>query len=257
MKNSKFSMVFIILVIYTFCHSALNAQTLIWSDEFNYNGLPDTSKWGNEIGYIRNNELQYYTSRKENHIVRNGCLEIIALKEAYKGSDYTSASINTKGKASWKYGRIEARMKFSKGQGIWPAFWMLGTNINEVGWPKCGEIDIMEHINIDEFTFGTLHWANDKNHSHVQNQGFSNVDVTEFHTYSISWNADSIAWYIDDNHFHTVTISDGINGTEEIHKPHYILFNLAIGGDWPGSPDSTTIFPAKLFVDYVRVYNLE
>lgn len=257
MENTKFNSVLIILVFYTFCMGALNAQTLIWSDEFNYNGLPDTSKWGNELGYIRNNELQYYTDRKENQIVRNGYLEIIALKEACKGYTYTSASINTLGKASWKYGRIEARMKFSKGQGIWPAFWTLGKNINDVGWPKCGEIDIMEHINNEEFTYGTLHWANEENHSHIQNQGFGKVDVTEFHTYAINWNSDSITWYIDGNQFHKVIIANGINGTEEIHKPHYILLNLAIGGDWPKSPDSTTVFPSKLIVDYVRVYSLE
>jgi beta-glucanase (GH16 family) len=257
MKHIRFNILLLILMLNAFCHGALNAQTLIWSDEFNYYGLPDTSKWGNEIGYIRNNELQYYTNRIENQIVRNGNLEITAVKETYKGYSYTSASINTLKKTSWKYGRIEARMKFSMDQGIWPAFWMLGRNVNEVGWPKCGEIDIMEHINNEEIAYGTLHWANEENHSHVQNQGFSTIDVTKFHTYSIIWNADSIAWYIDNRQYHKVIISGGINGTEEIHKPHYILFNLAVGGDWPGRPDSTTVFPAKLFVDYVRVYSLE
>lgn len=238
---------------------------LVWADEFNYNGLPDASKWGNEVGMIRNNELQYYTQeRLENSKVENGNLMIIGRKESYSGmqpggskdsvvtADYTSASLVTDSKYSITYGRVEARIKLPKGQGLWPAFWMLGQNINHVGWPKCGEIDIMEHINNEDILYGTLHWDNGK---HVSSGGNTPCDVTQFHNYSIEWNKDAIRWFLDGKKYWEVSIKDGVNSTEEFQKPHYIILNLAIGGDWPENPDSTTSFPDTMFVDYVRVYH--
>lgn len=140
---------FLFFFLLSFCVKD-NAQSwkLVWSDEFDISGLPDASKWGNEVGFIRNTELQYYTSgRLENSVVNDGKLLIIGRKESYQSANYTSASLTTDGKHSWTYGKIDARIKLPKGQGMWPAFWMLGQNIHQIGWPKCGEIDIMEHIN--------------------------------------------------------------------------------------------------------------
>jgi len=225
---------------------------LVWSDEFNYNGLPDSTKWGYDVGYIANNELQYYTkNRIENSRVIDGNLLIIGKKELYNNSNYTSARLITDGKYSWTYGKVEARMKLPKGQGMWPAFWMLGQNIHSEGWPRCGEIDIMEHINNEELLHGTLHWFNNE---HVSSGGTTPCDVTKFHTYSIEWDKESIKLLLDGNKYWEVNIKDGVNSTEEFHKPQYIILNLAIGGDWPKNPDQTTVFPDTVYVDYVRVY---
>ena len=134
---------------------------------------------------------------------------------------------------------------------MWPAFWMLGQNIHTVGWPKCGEIDIMEHINNEDLLHGTLHWYNEK---HASSGGTTPCDVTKFHNYSIEWDKESVRLLLDGNKYWEVNIKDGINSTEEFQKPHYIILNLAIGGDWPKNPDLTTVFPDTMYVDYVRVY---
>ena len=246
------------LLILLFCLVACSIQknepgwNLVWSDEFNYNGLPDTTIWGNDVGYIANNELQYYTKQRiENSRVTNGKLLIIGRKESFNNANYTSARLVTDGKKSWTYGKVDARIKLPKGQGMWPAFWMLGQNINTVGWPKCGEIDIMEHINNEDLLHGTLHWFNKE---HVSSGGTTPCDVTEFHNYSIEWDKEAVRWFLDGNKYWEVNIKDGINSTEEFHKPHYIILNLAIGGDWPKNPDASTAFPDTMYVDYVRVY---
>ena len=246
------------IIGFLFCLVTCSAQKneadwkLVWSDEFNYSGLPDTSVWGNEVGFIRNNELQYYTNRRiENSRVADGNLLIVGRKEPYKSASYTSASLVTDGKKSWTYGKVEARIKLPRGQGLWPAFWMLGQNIHTVGWPECGEIDIMEHINNEDLLYGTLHWLNEK---HVSSGGTTSCDVTKYHNYSIEWNKEAVSLFLDGNKYWEINIKDGINSTEEFHKPHYIILNLAIGGDWPKSPDMTTSFPDTMFVDYVRVY---
>ncbi len=232
----------------------VNSQSwkLVWSDEFDKNGLPDETKWGNEVGFIRNNELQYYTKRRiENSVVDNGNLLIIGRKESFDKANYTSASLTTDGKHSWTYGKIDARLKLPAGQGIWPAFWMLGQNISQVGWPRCGEIDIMEHINNEDITHMTLHWHNEK---HVSSGGKLTCDVTQYHNYTVEWDKESIKWFLDGKKYWEVSVKDNINSTEEFHKPHYIILNLAIGGEWPKNPDATTIFPDTVYVDYVRVY---
>lgn len=243
----------ILFLIITGCSQNTDKSwKLVWSDEFDYQGLPDSTKWGNEVGFIRNNELQYYTdNRIENSVVKDGQLMLIGVREQYDSADYTSASITTDGRHSWTYGKMEARMRLPKGQGIWPAFWMLGQNIHNVGWPACGEIDIMEHINSQDTLYGTLHWHNEK---HVSSGAIIPCTVNEYHNYSIEWDSDSIKWFLDGSKYHSVEIRDSINSTSEFHKPHYIIFNLAIGGNWPGSPDKTTLFPDTVFVDYVRVY---
>ena len=225
---------------------------LVWADEFSGNGLPDSTKWGNEEGFVRNKELQYYTKRRvENSRVENGNLLIIGKKENYKNAEYTSASLTTDGKHSWTYGKIEARIKIPVGQGIWPAFWLLGQNIKQVRWPKCGEVDIMEHINLEPKNYGTMHWENKVK---VGSGGTYPCDVTKFHTYSIEWDKEAINWFVDGNKYWEGAIKDSINSTEEFHKPFYIILNLAIGGAWPKNPDATTAFPDTMFVDYVRVY---
>lgn len=225
---------------------------LVWSDEFEYSGLPDPEKWGNEVGFIRNNELQYYTERRiENTVVHDGNLLIIGRKEKYDSADYTSASITTDGKHSWTYGKIEARMKLPKGQGWWPAFWMLGQNVHEVGWPECGEIDIMEHINDEDVVHGTLHWFNK---DHLSDGKTIPCDVTKFHNYAVEWDRDSIKWFLDGKQYHQLPVTADIAGTGAFQLPFYIILNLAIGGSWPKDPDETTVFPDTVFVDYVRVY---
>ena len=244
----------LIITLMLFCFTQIRAQDwkLVWSDEFNYSGLPDTTKWGNEVGFIRNNELQYYTKQRlDNSRVENGNLIITAKKESYKNASYTSASLVTAGKNSWTYGKIDARIKLAKGQGIWPAFWMLGENISQVGWPRCGEIDIMEHINNEDILYGTLHWHNEK---HVSSGSKTPCDVTQFHNYTVEWDKESVMWFLDGEKYWEVSIKEGINSTEEFQKPHYIILNLAIGGNWAKNPDATTSFPATMYVDYVRVY---
>jgi len=230
-------------------------EKMIWSDEFNYSGLPDSVKWGHEVGYIANHEQQYYTYRRiENSIVQDGNLMIIGRKEPYDTFQYTSARINTLGKFSFKYGKVEARMKLPVGQGIWPAFWMMGDNIPQVGWPRCGEIDIMEHINTTMELVGTAHWHNQR---HVSSGSTTPCDVTQFHNYAVEWNQDSIRWLLDGNRYYAISIKDSVNSTGEFHQPFFLLLNLAIGGNWPKNPDSTTVFPDTVFVDYVRVFNLK
>lgn len=229
---------------------------LAWSDEFNGTSI-NTSNWKYETGGDGwgNNELEYYTNRSENARVENGNLVVEARKENYNGMNYTSARLKSQGLKNWTYGKVEARMKLPAGQGVWPAFWMLGENISQVSWPKCGEIDIMEHINNESAIHGTIHWDSTGNNTHAQYGAASpNIDVTQYHVYSIEWDASSIKWFVDGTQYLEANIANNINGTEEFHKPFFILFNLAIGGNWPGNPDGSTPFPAKMYVDYVRVY---
>ena len=242
------------ILLFVSCSSDKNEPdwNLVWSDEFNYTGLPDITNWGNEVGFIRNNELQYYTDRRpENASVMNGNLLIIGRKESYETADYTSASLITYGKHSWTYGKIEARIKLPIGQGLWPAFWTLGQNINQVGWPQCGEIDIMEHINSVDLIYGTAHWLDGE---HVSSGGNISCNVSAYHNYAVEWDKESIKWFLDGEKYWELNIKDNLNSTEELHLPQYIIMNMAIGGAWPGPPDVTTSFPDTMFVDYVRVY---
>lgn len=237
-------------------HAATN-WNLAWSDEFDGTSL-NTSNWTAEIGTGNsgwgNNELQYYTNRPQNLQVTGGNLVITALKESYNGSSYTSARIKTQGKKSFTYGKIEARIKLPSGQGLWPAFWMLGTNIDVpgVGWPKCGETDIMERVNNNAFVNGTVHW--DANGQADYGQISGNLDFSQYHVYSIEWDAKYIRWFVDGNQFNEFYIENGTGNTEEFQKPSFLLLNLAVGGNWPGSPNAATPFPAQMLVDYVRVY---
>ena len=240
------------IILITLMSCRQTNTNLVWSDEFNYEGLPDETKWNSEQGFVRNNELQFYTYRRlENSVVKDGNLLIIGRKEPFNGGEYTSASINTRDLFFVKYGKIEARMKLPAGKGIHSAFWMLGMNMPVAGWPECGEIDIMEHINNTMNVVGTAHW---NNVTHVSSVNTIPCDVTKFHNYSVEWNKDSIRWLLDDVRFHALCIRDSLNSTHEFHKSFYLLLNLAIGGDWPGDPEPATTFPDTLYVDWIRVY---
>src|SRR5262245_965368 len=242
---------------------AANAQTgwnLVWSDEFNGSSL-DSSNWVIETGGggWGNSEREYYTNG-QNLIFNGSTMTIQGRKENpagyscwYGSCTHTSSRLKTAGKREFKYGRIEARLSIPTGQGLWPAFWTLGANIGTVGWPKSGEIDIMEHINSEAQTHGYIHW--DSGAGHAQYGGVSaNGSVGSFHTYSVEWDSSEIRWYVDGGNFVTANILNNINGTEEFHLPHFILVNLAVGGAWPGDPNGTTPFPANYQIDYVRVY---
>lgn len=226
--------------------------TLVWSDEFSGTSV-DPANWNFETGGggWGNNEWQYYTNQPANAIVENGELQIIAKEQTLGVYDYTSARMITRDLHSWQYGKVEARIKLPMGQGIWPAFWMLGDNIGQVGWPQCGEIDIMEHVNNEEMTHGTMHW-NYNGHQYYGNS--TSHDPTEYHVYSIEWNESNIRWFIDGVQYHSGNILNNVNNTDEFHHPFFILLNVAVGGNWPGYPNETTVFPATMYVDYVRVY---
>ncbi|HEU5402617.1 MAG TPA: glycoside hydrolase family 16 protein [Terriglobales bacterium] len=240
---------------------------LTWSDEFSgpNNSLPDESKWSIEVGgHWANNELQAYTNRPQNIHLQNGNLVITATKEDYTGTDgvsrsYTSARMKTEGKFTQKYGRIEARMKLPHGQGMWPAFWLLGDDISAVGWPECGEIDIMENVGSKmSVVLGTIHGPGysggegpSANYTLPKQQNFSD----DFHVFAIEWEPAAIRFYVDGNLFETRTPADIPPGKKWVFDhPYFVILNLAVGGNLPGSPDATTQFPQSMLVDYVRVY---
>jgi beta-glucanase (GH16 family) len=248
--------------------SAPAGWKLVWSDEFN--GPPgsavDSSKWVTESGGNGwgNQELEYYTARPENASQQDGNLVIKVVEEKYTGSDgvarnYTSARLKTQGKFSHTYGRFEARIKLPYGQGIWPAFWMLGDDIEKKGWPKCGEIDIMENIGKEPtVVHGTIHGP-----------GYSGADgigapfelaagervADQFHVFAVEWEPKAIRFYVDDHLYETRTPADLPKGAKWVYKhPFFLLLNVAVGGGWPGNPDASTTFPQTMLVDYVRVY---
>ena len=235
--------------------SAFSVQAqyeLFWSDEFDGTDL-DLTKWTYDVGGHGwgNEEPQYYTENERNVDVDTGYLRITAIQEDYAGSDYTSARIKTQGLFEVKYGKVEARIKLPKDQGLWPAFWMLGSNITEVSWPKCGEIDIMEHINNSFYIHGTMHYDN---WGHTSTGEDKAIEVKEFQVYAIEWDDQKIKWYVNDILYFTANIEGGVGSTEEFHEPFFLNLNLATGGLWPGYPDASTEFPASMFVDYVRVF---
>lgn len=238
-----------------------NKWKLVWSDEFNYTGLPDSSKWSYDVGGNGwgNNELQYYTEGDTNNVmVKNGLLSIIARKEKKEGKDYTSTRMVTRGKADWIHGRIEIRAKLPKGRGTWPAGWMLGSNIKEVGWPQCGEIDILEHVGYDPDTIvGSIHTTA---YNHVKGTQktqrlFIKNPYTEFHTYAIEYTAEKMDFLLDEKVYMTVKNEHKTDKEWPFDKSQYLLLNLAIGGNWGGAKGvDATIFPVSMEVDYVRIF---
>jgi beta-glucanase (GH16 family) len=250
----KKSILLLMTLIGIITGSSLQAQTweLVWADEFTNEISPDwVFELGNGSNGWGNRELQFY--RRENATIENGMLVITARRENMSGFNYTSARMKTQGRKSWKYGKMEARIKLPAVQGTWPAFWMLGDNITSVGWPACGEIDIMEQVNTDQEVHGTIHWQ-DHNNRYANFGGKKATDVTEFHIYSIEWNPTSIRWFLDGVQYHVVNIANGINGTSEFHEKQFLLLNMAIGGNWPGFTINNEAFPVQMLVDYVRVY---
>ena len=230
--------------------------TLDWSDEFDGTAL-DGSKWVAETGGHGwgNKELQHYTGRPENVRVADGMLVIEARKERFGKNDYTSARIKTAGLFERTYGRFEARMKLPKGQGIWPAFWMLGANIATVGWPRSGEIDIMEHVGKEPSrVYGTLHGPGySGEHGFINSAPLAGSYSDAFHVYAVEWERGEIRWYRDGILYHSAR-PELVKGDWVFDHPHFMLLNLAVGGLWPGYPDATTKLPQQLLVDYVRVY---
>jgi beta-glucanase (GH16 family) len=222
---------------------------LVWSDEFNGSISPD---WVFETGGggWGNNELEYY--RKENATVENGNLVITAKREDYGGYHYTSARLKTQGKKSWTYGRMEARIALPAKLGTWPGFWMLGSNISSVGWPASGELDIMEQINTGNTVYGTAHWQS--NGSEADYGGNTTTTVGGYHVYAIEWDADYIRWFVDGTQYHMMQITGGMGNTQAFQKDFFLLLNMAIGGNWPGFSIDDASLPAKMYVDYVRVY---
>ena len=241
---------------------------LVWADEFSKepDGLPDPNKWSYEEGFIRNNEAQYYTKeRKENARIENGQLVIEARKEPYpnpssKGprvARYTSASLETFGKAEWQYGRIEVRAKLPAGQGAWPAIWTLGVNEKqkEIGWPRCGEIDIMERFGQEpNAVHATMHYFVKGGHQ-ASGRGFP-IPHPEagFNVYAVEWTPEHIDCFVNDKSYFRFNVKDADNnGDNPFHKPHFLILNFALGGGGGGKIDDS-IFPQRMTVDYVRVY---
>jgi beta-glucanase (GH16 family) len=232
---------------------------LVWSDEFDTPGLVDSSRWGFETGLVRNKEAQFYTAnRLENAQVQDGQLVITARKEAWQGSQYTSSSLITRGKFEFRYGRVEVRAKVPRGRGAWPAIWFLGTNINQVGWPKCGEIDLLENVGYapDRVHF-TVHT---KKYNHVkQTSKGANIVVNNFpdafHTYRLDWTPEKIIWSFDGKPVFEYANDGTGEDTWPFDKPMYLILNLAIGGDWGGAKGiDDTAFPMQFLIDYVRIY---
>jgi beta-glucanase (GH16 family) len=236
---------------------------LIWEDDFNGasgSGI-DASKWVYDVGGHGwgNNEHQYYTSGTNNCYIQNGNLIIEAKKEDFEGKPYTSARIKTKDTFEFQYGKVEMRAKLPYGQGIWPAFWMLGADIDQVGWPKCGEIDIMEFIGKDpQKIYGTLHGPDYSGADAIGNSlSLEFEPKSGYHLYSVEWSENKIEWFVDGQKYHTVTTENTGGNPWVFNKKFFLLLNLAVGGNWPGYPDDTTVFPQKYFIDYVRVYQLK
>ncbi len=240
-----------------------DGYNLVWRDEFvgdvlnsadwsfeNGNGCPDNCGWGN-------NEGEYY--RSDNTSIVNGHLVITAKKQQYGGFDYTSSKFTTKGKQQFKFGRIDIRAALPEGKGIWPALWMLGSNIDAVGWPACGEVDIMELTgDVPNRVVGTVHYgANLAQHLYNSVSKFASSDDSyqnKFHVYSINWENNLVQFLVDDVVYSTITPAD-LNGQPwPFNKYFYFIFNVAVGGAWPGYPDSSTKFPQYLIVDYIRVF---
>lgn len=235
---------------------------LIFSDEFESASI-DGTKWVFETGSggWGNNELQYYTDRADNARIEGGNLVIEARQESYGGSAYTSARMKTQGRFSAMYGRVEAKIKLPYGQGIWPAFWMLGDDIGTVGWPACGEIDIMEMIgggeDRDDTVYGTAHW---EYNGHASYGGHTELPdpqyfYEQYHVFAIEWDSNYIRWYLDGVQYHVIDITPA--DLSELNQDYFIILNIAVGGNWPGSPDGTTVFPQRMYVDWVRWYNCD
>jgi beta-glucanase (GH16 family) len=248
------------LVIISFCFASMaQERNLVWYDQFNGPSI-DTSVWSFEHG-PSNDNVQFYTNRTQNAVVADGELQLIALKESYSGYNFTSALVRTKNSLNWRYGRIEARIKLPGSNGFVPAFWILPSDDRYGWWPNSGEIDIMEHpTNQLDKIYGTVHTGTYNSFTGSGSKG-SIIQIpdaeTEFHIYAIEWTEEQVDFYVDDQKYFTFNNEHSGPGTWPFDQPFYIILNLAVGGGWVGSPDNATIFPAKMEIDYVRVYQYQ
>jgi beta-glucanase (GH16 family) len=233
---------------------------LVWADEFDRDGAPDPSKWTYEEGFVRNRESQYYTrDRRENARIEGGVLVIESRKERYGDrAEYTSASLTTEGKAEWRHARIEVRAKLPTGRGTWPAIWLLGTNRRAVGWPRCGEIDIMENVGFEpDVIHANIHT---QTYNHVRRTGKgSKIDVAEpwgdFHVYALEWTKDRLDFFVDGRKYFTYENERTGADAWPFDQPFYLILNTALGGSWGGQRGiDDSIFPQRFDIDYVRVY---
>jgi beta-glucanase (GH16 family) len=239
---------------------ALPGWTLVWSDEFTQadGTAPDSSKWTHDLGGggWGNSELQYYTNSTNNARIENNELIIEVREENVGGYGYTSARLKTQGKFEQAYGRFEARIKVPSGQGLWPAFWTLGNDISIVGWPDCGEIDIMEFVGrLPNEIFGTIHgpgYSGGNSFGSIHN--FGQPVANDYHTYVVEWEPNEIRWYVDDIHYHTANPADVAPNDFPFDHPFFMLLNVAVGGNFGGPIGSNVTFPKQMLVDYVRVY---
>ena len=245
---------------------------LAWSDEFDGDAV-DSSKWkfllgtgyNNDGSGWGNNELQYY--RRENTTVENGHLVITAKRDSFENRGYTSSRLTTNDRHEFAFGRVDVRAKLPIGQGIWPAIWALGADFpDKTGWPRAGEIDIMEYLGHQpNRIYGTVHYgaSGGDNYRYTTDTLIVEENTTpfhdDFHIYSIDWRPDSLSWLVDGQAFASFTAADAAAAGQPypFNDPQYLLLNLAVGGNWPGNPDSTTVFPQQMLVDYVRIYQLQ
>lgn len=230
---------------------------LFWADEFD-GSVIDVSAWGYDLGNSGwgNNELQNYTNQSKNSYLSDGNLIIEAIEEP--DGTYTSARMLTKDKVEFALGRVDVRAKLPYGQGIWPAIWMLGANFSEIGWPACGEIDIMELVgHKPDEVHGTAHWGPQGASTSISaTSKITDPDgyQDEYHVFSIIWDINKIEWFVDDVKIHTVTPQSTAGQTYPFNEPFFMIMNVAVGGNWPGYPDTSTEFPQRMIVDYVRVF---
>ncbi|MGY6741914.1 MAG: glycoside hydrolase family 16 protein [Cecembia sp.] len=258
MKNIIFPL---LICLFFACQPGENKAELVWADEFNYEGLPDPEKWVYDVGDHGwgNNELQYYTENDPlNARVENGRLIIEAHQDSTYEKGYSSARLLTRGKAAWKYGYIEVKAKLPEGVGTWPAFWMLPEEKKYGGWPKSGEIDIMEHVGYDQGVIhGTVHTEAFNHTKGTQIGKQINVpDCSEaFHVYAVDWKDEKIDFYLNDEKYHTFENTG--NGWEEwpFDHPFHLILNIAVGGNWGGAQGvDPNVWPQRIEVEYVRVY---
>lgn len=244
-------------------------RTLVWADEFDYKGLPDSTRWGYDVGDgcpklcgWGNNEWQYYTAnRSENARVENGHLVIEAHKENIQTREYSSARLISKYKGDWTYGRIEISARLPKGKGVWPGIWMLPTDCKYGGWPESGEIDIMEHVGYEpDSIFGTVHTKSFNHIIGTQKSGSiaSSTLIADFHQYGIEWDSQKIAFLFDGKPYHTFKNTQKSHEDWPFDQRFHLLFNLAVGGNWGGKMGvDTSIWPQRMEIDWVRVYGMK